>query len=108
MISKFIFNKYCHVLNRENRAILDFCSLIISYILCFFFDIYSEILDITSVIVKRVSACKIIIIICEVVENCNDFINIRSNKLKFGSLPMIGLLIKKWITSTTDSSYVEV
>ncbi len=36
MISKFILNKYCHVFDRKNKFILDFCLMIVSYILCFF------------------------------------------------------------------------
>ena len=35
-MTRFILNKYSNILNTKERSILDFCSFLVYYFLCFF------------------------------------------------------------------------
>ncbi len=40
-MTRFILNKYSNILNSKERSILDFCSFLVYYFLCFFSYFYS-------------------------------------------------------------------
>ena len=68
MIIRFIYSKYCHILNKENRGFLDFFFFIIAYILCFYFSPLSCISDFNGFKERRIYKLSRL----STVINCNE------------------------------------
>lgn len=45
---RFITSRYSYILSRENRGVLDFCTLIVYYILCFCFNLFTSLAEIAN------------------------------------------------------------
>lgn len=68
---RYIFNKYSYILNKEHRVVLDFCSLIVFYILCFCGYAFLPIIGLNEFIERK--ALKSNKLFCVINEKWNNF-----------------------------------
>ncbi len=80
MTNRFVLSKYCDILSRENRNILNFCSMLVSYILCFFFHVTSAKVEPNRFSTKAADKSRLLccLIIDKLKQKCNNFIKENS------------------------------
>lgn len=57
IVRRYILNKYSYIINKENKGFLDFCSLIVFYILCFCVHVLLPVIALNEFIAKEACKC---------------------------------------------------